>query len=101
MQDHPLQTSSELFKGPSNAVKSPSAAPPSGLSSDREGGTIFSTRVSQGTLGDATDLSSNASGAVRLGKHDRPRSQTSHGGAEKGGDSTKPQKRPVCRFTLV
>jgi len=92
MQDHPLQTSSELFKGPSNAVKSPYAAAPSGLSSDREGGTIFS-RVSQGTLGDGADLSSNASGAVGLGKHGRPHSQTSHGGSEKGGDSTKPQKR--------
>jgi|SRR5712675_2246671 len=98
MPGHSLQTSSELFKGPSDVVNSPFAAAPSGLSSDREGGTTFS-RVSQGTLGD--DLPSNASGTVKLGKHGRPGSQTSHQGSEKGGDSTKPQKRLVCRFTLV
>jgi hypothetical protein len=95
---HPLQTSSEHFKGVSNQVQSSYAVALSVFSGDREGGTVIS-RVAREPLGNASDPASDASRALMLGKHDRPLSQTSQGGSG-NSDTTRPQRRLVCHVTL-
>lgn len=52
-------------------------------------------------LGDARGLASDASRATKLGKHDRPLSQTSHRGSGGNSDTARPQRRLVCCIVLA
>ncbi|KAH9999317.1 hypothetical protein BJV77DRAFT_1064239 [Russula vinacea] len=87
---HPLQTSSEHFKGASNQVQSSYVVALSAFSADREGDTVIS-RVAREPLADG-DPASDASRTIMLGKHDRPLSQTSQGGSG-NSETTRPQRR--------
>jgi len=98
---HLLEASLELLKGPLNEVQSSYAAVPTALPDDHEG-VLLSPKLARDSPEDAeTSSTSNASRAVKLGKHGRPHSQTSQEDSGTINDVTRPPRRQVCHIIVV
>jgi hypothetical protein len=98
---HQVEASLELLEGPLNEVQPSYAAVPAAPLDDHEGVLLVPKLARNSPEDNEIPSTSNASRAVKLGKHGRPHSQTSQGETGTINDVTRPPRRQVCHIVVV